>query len=129
MSVAGDEKLSPVVMYRSPRLASSVGDPHTPAPDGPQVPTLPGRFSSDLGFSRIVYVFHTCVPSFARNAVTLPRNVQQRYSGLLERVSSQEAAGMKTTPFWTAAEPVNRVDSCCSGFFFHRRRPVSASTA
>ena len=45
ISVAGVEKLSPVVMYSKPRLASSVGDPHTPAPEGPQVPTVPGPFS------------------------------------------------------------------------------------
>src|SRR5262249_43453181 len=76
MSVDGDEKLSPVVTYNTPRLASNVGDPHTPAPAGPHVPITPRPFSSRAGVSRIVYVFHTCVPSLARSAVTLPRNVQ-----------------------------------------------------
>src|SRR5579885_3503959 len=126
ISVAGDEKLSPVATYNIPRLASSVGVPHTLAPDGPQLPTPP--FSIRLGVSRIVYVFQTCVPSFARRAVTLPRNVQQAYSGLLARVSSHDAAGMKTMPLACAAVPVSRVDSCASGLFFHNSRPVSAST-
>ena len=47
-----------------------------------------------------------------RSAVTLPRNVQQGYFGLPERVSSQEAAGTNTMPSCATAEPVSRVASC-----------------
>src|SRR6516165_10827602 len=63
MSVEGEEKLSPVLTYNRPRFISRVGDDHTPAPDGPQLPTLPEVFSSCRGSSRIVYVFQTCTPS------------------------------------------------------------------
>src|SRR5439155_12950817 len=76
IDVPGEEKLSPVVMYKTPRFTSRVGDDQTPAPEGPHCPTAFGFFSS-LGSSSMVYVFHTCEPSLMRNAVTLPRNVQQ----------------------------------------------------
>ena len=44
----------------------------------------------------MVYVFHTSEPSLMRRATTLPRKVQQGYSGLVVRPSSQEATGTNT---------------------------------
>src|SRR5205085_7092796 len=54
IEVPGEEKLSPVVTYTTPRFTSSVGDDQTPAPDGPHCPIAPGAPPSRCGSSSIV---------------------------------------------------------------------------
>src|SRR5437868_5635877 len=54
IDVPGEEKLSPVVMYKTPRFTSRVGDDQTPAPEGPHCPTVPVVVPSWCGSSSIV---------------------------------------------------------------------------
>src|SRR6185295_2366838 len=104
-----------------------VGVDQTPAPDGPHCP-MPA-FVAPVAFGGSTkYVFQTRVPSAARSAVMLPRNVQHAYCGSIARVSSHDAAGTNTMPSLTAGEPVNRVASCASIRFLQLRRPVFASS-
>src|SRR5580765_7517208 len=105
-----------------------VGADHTPAPDGPNwgVPML---VTPVLTGGPTRYAFQMEPPSLTRSAVTLPRKVQHAYWGSIERVSSQDAAGMKTTPSCATGAPVSRVASCSSTRFLHNCLPVVASTA
>src|SRR5260370_3087711 len=81
----------------TPRLVSMVGADHTPAPEGPKVGVPSLVVPVFLGAS-IRKVFQTTEPARTRNALRLPRKVQQAYCGSSERVSSHDAAGMYTSP-------------------------------
>src|SRR5580704_7618970 len=105
-----------------PRLVSIVGVDQMPAPDGPYCGAPALLVPVRMGGSTI-YVFHTTEPSFARSAVTLPRNVQHGYLGSIASVSSQEAAGTKTMPSRATGVAVRRVASCDSMRSFQSSRP------
>src|SRR4030081_3516479 len=111
-----------------PRLASTVGVDHTPAPEGPYV-AVPILVAPVFFGGSTRNVCHTIEPSFALSAVTLPRKVQHGYSESTERFSPQEAAGTNTTPFSTAGEAVRRAASCGSTRLVQRCLPVRASSA
>src|SRR5258706_15910350 len=110
------------------RFASTVGVDQTPAPEGPYV-AVPILVAPVFFGGSTRNVCQTIEPSLALSAVTLPRKVQQGYSGSTERVSSHDAAGTNTTPVSTAGGAVRGAASCGSARLVQSCLPVFASSA
>ncbi|MYI74493.1 MAG: hypothetical protein F4057_03995 [Acidobacteria bacterium] len=83
----------PVAAYTSRRPASIVGDDQIALPDGPYSVTPALLTPRGRGSSAMVYVFHTTRPVSISSADTLPRNVQQAYSGSSLSTSSYDDSG------------------------------------
>src|SRR5215204_7044827 len=116
-------------MYSLRRFRSSVGAPHTAAPDGPKVGVPVAVFPVDAARVGIVCVFHTTLPSRTRMATMLPLNVQHGYSGLSDRDSSHEATATYAMPSCTTGGALKRTASWSSGRFLHTSCPFDASSA